>query len=262
MAPTTVPAALKEGDTIAFISPSERLNSIFPAALNRAKIYIDSLGFKVKIIFDPTPSSNFREAVLKRCDEVHAAFRDPEVKAILCTVGGTTANELLRFLDYDLIKANPKIFCGYSDITVLHYAIFTQTGLQTFYGATAIAEFGEFPEPLDFTAKDFLKVLKDSADRPIGLVPRSLEWTQDLPGFFFGKDTKGPRNLDPAPGWTWLRAGKAKGRIFGGCLSVVLRLKGTKYWADHRGKILLLENPSKLLSKQFLIHSPFIFRSL
>ena len=97
----------------------------------------------------------------------------------------------------------------------MHYAIFTQTGLQTFYGATAIAGFGKFPEPLDFTVKDIWKILKDSADKPTSPVPRSLEWTQDLPGFFFREDTNGSRNLDPAPGWTWLRVGVGQivGRI-------------------------------------------------
>jgi muramoyltetrapeptide carboxypeptidase LdcA involved in peptidoglycan recycling len=125
------------------------------------------------------PSSTFHETVLLRCHEIHSAFRDPEVKAIICTIGGLSANELLPHLDYDLIKANPKIFCGYSDITLLHHAIFTQTGLQTFYGPAAITQFGEYPKPLNFTLSHFLKVLQ-GVEKPIGALPRSIEWTEEF----------------------------------------------------------------------------------
>lgn len=121
--------ALKPGDTIAFVSPSETLKNAFPIAHGRAKSFFERLGYKVNVIFDDSPAANFRDSVLKRCEELHAAFRDPDVKMVLCTVEGTTANELLRFLECDLIRANPKIFYSYSDITILHYVIYTQAGL-------------------------------------------------------------------------------------------------------------------------------------
>ncbi|CZR54465.1 uncharacterized protein PAC_04349 [Phialocephala subalpina] len=176
--------ALKLGDTITFVSPSERLNNAFPIAHDRAKSFFERLRYKVNVIFDDSPAANFRDNVLRRCEEIHAAFRDIKVKMVLRTAGGTTANELLRFLDYDLIRANPQVFCGYSDITVSHYAICLQSVLQTFYGSTALTEFGEYPEPLEFTAKHFFHVFQGAKAQPIGPVPRSLKWTQDLLDFF------------------------------------------------------------------------------
>jgi len=135
-----IPSALKKGDKIAFVSPSARLNDNFPASVTRATSHFEALGFKVKTIFTSPLSSDFREATLQRCDELHAAFSDPDVKYVLCSLGGSICNELVRFLDYDLIKKNPKISCGCSDISLLHYALYTQCGLETFYGPAAISE--------------------------------------------------------------------------------------------------------------------------
>ena len=194
----------------------------------------------MKTIFTSPLSSDFREATLQRCDELHAAFSDPVVKCVLCTLGGTTCNELVRFLDYNLIKKNPKIFCGYSDITLLHYALHTQCGLRTFYGPAAISEFGEAPAPDPFTTDHFLKVLTGEGAGP---VPRSLKWTQEpLDVFISGDSSTKERSMQPTPPWRWLRGGKASGPIIGGCLSVLMRVKGTQFWPSHKGKILLLEN--------------------
>ena len=243
MAATTIPRALRKGDTIAFISPSARLNQIFPHPIGRAKAWLEHLGYHVKIIFNISPPKSFRDSVLQRCEEIHSAFRDTSVKAIICTVGGSHSNELLPHLNYDLIRANPKIFCGYSDITVLHYAFFTQANLRTFYGPAALTELGDYPQPLPFTADHFLAMLTEEGSpsgKSMGPVPRSLEWAPGLPEF-------GPqevsRELAPSPKWTWLRPGRATGRIFGGCLPSMLHLSGTKFWPDYRGRILLLETP-------------------
>ncbi|RFU27691.1 hypothetical protein B7463_g8638, partial [Scytalidium lignicola] len=240
-----VPKALQDGDLIAFISPSTRLNRSFPTPQQRAKAFFEKQGYRVKVIFnDAVATNNIHEAILQRCEEVHEAFRDPDVKAVICTVGGTPSNELLPYLDYPLIKANPKIFVGYSDITMLHYAISHQTGLQTFYGPCALSEFGEAPEPFPFTVNHFFHVLRDSAGRSVGTLPRSPSWAEKYPSFFYGDEAADTsRELSTSPSWTWLRRGSAHGRIFGGCISVVVRLAGTKYWPDYKGKILFLECP-------------------
>ena len=129
-----IPKRLQKGDTIAFISPSARLNLLLPVPFERAKTFVEGLGYHVKAIFNSRDPANFQESVLQRCEEVHKAFRDTSIKAIVCNIGGSHVNELLSHLDYQLIKSHPKIFCGYSDITLLHYAILSQTGLQTSMG--------------------------------------------------------------------------------------------------------------------------------
>lgn len=240
---TVIPRLIRKGDTIAFVSPSTRLNDVCPAALARAKAHLESLGFFVKIIFHGTLKGSLIEQVQQRVDEVHEAFRDPEVRAILCSSGGNHANELLRRLDYDLIRANPKIFCGYSDITSLHGALLTQAHLRTFYGPTSIHEFGDYPKPIDFTTDHFLKLLHSAPGRPVGPFPRSREWAKELPSYITSGNpsSEEPRALSPSPPWTWLRSGKATGRIFGGVLTSLLDLAGTKFWPNLHGGILLLE---------------------
>jgi len=238
-----IPLALRQGDTIALISPSSRLNNIFPDRLSRAQSALEALGFHVKIIFNQSQPAQFRAAVQQRCSEIHIAFADSSVRAIICTIGGISANELLLHLDYELVRANPKIFCGYSDITVLHHAFFTQAGLRTFYGPGAITQLGEYPAPLKFTLDHFLHVLQRSAGTPVGAVPTSEEWTQEFLDWEKGLDSSRARTMERNKGWKWLRSGKAEGRIFGGCLPSILQLAGTKFWPSYDGKILFIEMP-------------------
>jgi muramoyltetrapeptide carboxypeptidase LdcA involved in peptidoglycan recycling len=96
---TLIPPALRKGDTIAFISPSKRLNTIFPAPLERAKAYLEKLDYKVKIIYSDISALTLKESVLARCNELHSAFKDKTIKAIICTMGGTSCNELIHHLD-------------------------------------------------------------------------------------------------------------------------------------------------------------------
>jgi muramoyltetrapeptide carboxypeptidase len=238
-----IPRALRKGDAIAFISPSARRNSISPAPLDRAKAYLESLGYQIKIIYSDISSLSHKESILARCDEIHSAFADPSITAIICTTGGSSSNELLKYLNYALIRSHPKIFCGFSDITVLHYAFFTQARLRTFYGPEAVKQLGDYPQPLEFTACHFLAMLTEEGRaraKGIGPVPRSLGLTSQRPEL--GPEPR-PRELAPNPGWTWLRPGKARGCIFGGCLPSILHLAGTKFWPDYKGRILLLESP-------------------
>jgi muramoyltetrapeptide carboxypeptidase len=241
--PATVPCALRNGDTIAFTSPSGRLNSIFPARIERAKTYLENQGFIVRVVFNTPEPSDFAQRVKQRVDELHSAFLDPSIKAIICTIGGLSANELLRHIDYNIIRSNPKIFCGYSDITLLHYAFFTQANLQTFYGPAAITQFGEFPHPLPFTTNHFFHVLQHSTHGPLGQIPRSTEWTQQFLDWETGADATQPRELQRNPGPRWIRPGAGTGRIFGGCLPSILQLRGTVYEPDYRGRVLMLETP-------------------
>lgn len=241
--PTTIPPALRHGDTIAFISPSCRFNTLFPLRLERATSALTHLGFHSRTIFtNPLPTS-LPAAIRARCAEIHTAFADPAVHAIVCTIGGLSANELLPFLDYDLIRANPKIFVGYSDITLLHHALYVKAGLRTFYGPAAITQLAEYPAPLPFTRDHFLHVLGSTGDVPVGPIPCSESWTEEFLDWATEATSVRARTLIPNPGWKWLRPGTATGRIFGGCLPSILQLAGTAYWPDYAGKILLLELP-------------------
>ena len=236
------PAALQEGNTIALVSPSYRMNDKFAARLDRASKYLEAQGFYVRNIFDANEPSDYQAKISHICEEIHQAFREPSIKAIVCTIGGGGAHELLSSLDYDLIRANPKIFCGYSDSTVLHCALFSQTGLRTFYGPTAIVELGEDPEPVPFISQSFLRMLTKAGCEPLGQVPVSETWIPSPWGFFNDPERKAitleTRRND---GWAWLKPGKAKGRILGGAINPLMHLPGTKFWPDFTNCVLLLE---------------------
>ncbi|KAF2221637.1 peptidase family S66 [Elsinoe ampelina] len=230
---------LTPGGTIAFLSPSSRLNKLFGHRIERAKGFFARNGFHVKVFWQHTLSSNYHEAVLQRCEELHAAFLDPEVSAIVCTIGGHSCNELLEYIDYDVVRLHPKVFCGFSDISLLHQAFYTQAGLQTFYGPAVIPNFGEHPEPMPFTFETFQSALCGFT----GPVPRSLGWSQEWLDWLNPSTDQEERSLAPSPPWKWLRAGHAQAKLLGGCLPSLNQLVGSKYCPDYNGCVLLLETP-------------------
>ncbi|GKZ36049.1 hypothetical protein AbraIFM66950_006924 [Aspergillus brasiliensis] len=240
---TIIPKALKRGDKIAFISPSARLNGVLPTPLERGKACLESLGFRVQIIFSSQATATIAASIRVRCEEIHAAFRDRTIAAIICTIGGAHANELLPFLDYSLIRSNPKIFVGYSDTTFLHYAIQSRTGLRTFYGPSVLTDFSDFPKPIQFTIDHFVHVLTN-AGTSVGPLPRSSLCSKEHSDFFFSKEIPDrPRELVDAPAWRWLRGGQATGYLYGGTVTCVVRLQGTPYApASWKDKILFLES--------------------
>ncbi|OOQ88230.1 LD-carboxypeptidase [Penicillium brasilianum] len=240
---TIVPKALQRGDKIAFISPSARLNDILPTPLARGKACLESLGFRVQIIFSSQATATIAESIRVRCEEIHAAFRDSAIAAIICTIGGAHANELLPFLDYSLIRSNPKIFVGYSDTTFLHYAIQSRTGLRTFYGPSVLTDFSDFPKPMQFTIDYFVRVLTE-AGTPVGPLPRSPICSNEHSDFLFSNEILDkPREIVDSPSWRWLRRGRATGYLYGGTVTCVVRLQGTHYApASWKNKILFLES--------------------
>lgn len=135
-----IPARLKQNDEIRIIAPSRTLDCVGGFATNQtAQEKLTQLGFKVTfgnhvsgMTLDGTNS------ISERIDDIHAAFSDPNVKAIQTVIGGFTSNELLPYLDFDLIANNPKIICGFSDFTALANAITAKTGLVTYYGPAYI----------------------------------------------------------------------------------------------------------------------------
>ncbi|PIN69813.1 LD-carboxypeptidase [Candidatus Woesearchaeota archaeon CG11_big_fil_rev_8_21_14_0_20_43_8] len=230
------PKPLQKGDTIAIISPSGGLGGLVPHRLDNAKKFLESKGFKVKEYASTRKSDATPEEKVK---DLHAAFKNDEVKAVLCAIGGLSSNELLPLIDFSIIKNNPKIFCGYSDITVLHYAFNKKADLVTFYGPAAMTQFGEHPEPLEFTSQHFIKALSGR----VGSIKASDKWTDEILDWFGKEDLKRPRKLYENKGYAWINKGKATGKIIGGCLYTMHQINGTDYNLDYKDKILLLETP-------------------
>jgi len=165
----------------------------------------------------------------KRAEDLMEAFRDQSIKAIFSCIGGNESVRLLPYIDFDVIRNNPKIFIGYSDTTVAHMMCY-KAGLSSFYGPSILAEFAENVEMFDYTRHWVEKVLFDSS--VIGRIDASSGWTSEyLPWEIKNKATR--RSLQPHTGYELLQgSGIVQGRMIGGCIEVLEMLKGTELWPD------------------------------
>lgn len=218
-----VPDRLQKGDTIGIISPSENIFELREQYLKGLE-KLKSLGFKIKI-GKHAESSYFYSAGKPedRLADIHDMFEDKEVKAILTTMGGETANELLDKLDYKSIKKNPKIISGISDGTTLLLPIHYKTQMITFYGPDVIFTFGQQIHP---------KIEKQIINA----------WTK---GTFQVSPISGlvDDNKNPVDSyWKCIREGKVEGRLIGGYLDITCMLIASRQIPVPKDKILFLES--------------------
>ncbi|MDW8767952.1 LD-carboxypeptidase [Streptococcus suis] len=222
---------LKKGDHIRVVSPSSSIERVggFEANLT-AKEKLENLGFKLSFSEHYFENDMFDSApIASRVADLEAAFADESVDAILTTIGGFNSNELLPYLDFDLIAQNPKIFCGYSDTTALLNAIYAKTGMQTYMGPS-YSSF-KMREGQDYQTQAWLKaVTQDSFD----LIP-SPEWSSDA---WYLPDA--PRTFYPTE-WKVYNPGQASGIAIGGNISTLNLLTGTEFAPRPDEYILFLE---------------------
>jgi muramoyltetrapeptide carboxypeptidase len=218
MTPLIKPPRLRRGDVVGLIAPGGWTSD---ASIEKAVQHIEALGFRVKPgTYVRDVWGNYGGTVAARIADLHAMFRDPDVKAIWAIRGGSGCISLLRHLDYRLIRTHPKILLGYSDITALHLAIHRHAGLVTFHGPVASST------PSDYSTEHLLAVLTDP--RPSYTIPMSVE--------------NDKRALDePWYATRTVHDGVAEGPLIGGNLSLVSALAGTAYAADFTGGLLFLE---------------------
>jgi muramoyltetrapeptide carboxypeptidase LdcA involved in peptidoglycan recycling len=235
-----IPAALKTGDGIGIISPSWGGPAVFPHRVDAGIRQIEALGFRA---FTASHARNqhgyISDTAENRAADIHALFADADVKAIIAAIGGDHSCHLLPLLDFDLIRRNPKIFMGYSDVTVLNVVLYQAVGLITFNGPAVMTDFGEQPAMLPYTLRWMQQVLCRA--QPAGMIEPAEAWTEEFQDWEQKEDMKRPRQLKPSPGWTWLKPGHAEGRLIGGCLESLQHLRGTRYWPDWSDAIFFFE---------------------
>ncbi|KAF1710043.1 LD-carboxypeptidase [Pseudoxanthomonas kalamensis DSM 18571] len=216
-----LPPPIKRGDTVALVSPSAAVDD--PFSLQLARETVEALGFKVR----PGAHLGARYGHLagsdaERAADLNAAFADDEVKAVICLRGGSGAARLLPMLDYGMIRRNPKVLLGYSDITALHCALQAQTGLVTFHGPMGTGSWNRF------NAEQF---------RELFFERKLMQYRNPVED----KDELVPRRNRTVT----VTGGKARGELFGGNLTVLTALAGSPYLPDFDGKILFLEDVSE-----------------
>lgn len=216
-----LPVALNKGDTIGLVSPSSATDDTLN--LQFAREAMEALGFVVKTgEHYASRRGHLAGTDAGRAGDINAMFADTTVKAIVCTRGGSGAARLLPLLDYRVIRANPKVLLGYSDITALHSAIQAKTGLVTFHGPIGSGSWNRF------NVDQFQRVFFD----------RELMQYRNV--------SEAGDELVPRKNRTvTIRGGKARGELVGGNLTVLTALAGSPYLPDFTGKILFLEDVSE-----------------
>ena len=206
-----LPQAIKRGDTIGVVAPSNPIVGKNIEELNKAKEIVEKDGFKVvfsKNIFSNT--NGYTATAKEKAEDINEMFRNQDVKMIWCAKGGNNSNCVFEYLDYELIKKNPKIICGYSDITSLTNMIHEKTGLVTFSGTNfkTIAT-----NETDYSYKEAIN----------RFVNGSIE---------IGKEKTGYKTI---------KEGTAEGELVGGNLFLTRGMVCGKYSISFKDKILFLE---------------------
>jgi muramoyltetrapeptide carboxypeptidase len=231
-----LPAKLKKGDTVVVVAPSESLSMISQEIKKVAQERLESLGLKVKFSKYCEECDEFDSSSIKsRVADLHEAFLDPEVKAIIAAVGGFNSVQLLPHTDWNIIEQNPKIFIGYSDTTALQNAMFAKTGLVT-YSGPSFTSFG-MKKDFEYTLEYFMKALMNDEDF---LVQPSEYWSDDR----WYKDQEN-RTQEKNAGWQVIREGKARGTILGANLCTFNLLQGSEYFPTAQDIILFIEDDSE-----------------
>ena len=207
---------LQYGDEIRVIAPSSSLSRVWETAYDKALSYLTDKGFKVTFSKNSREMNEFKSSSIKsRVDDVHEAFADKNVKTIITAIGGFNVNQILPYLDYELIKANPKILCGYSDITALLHAVYVKTGLVTYHGPH-FSTFGFDIEP-EYTESCFYDCVINSNEIVVKPSKTSGEYYV-------------------------VQEGVCEGNIIGGNLCTLNLLQGTTFMPDLNDKVLFIED--------------------
>jgi muramoyltetrapeptide carboxypeptidase LdcA involved in peptidoglycan recycling len=234
------PPKLQPGETIGIVSPSWGGAGMFPHRIELGTKYVESCGYKVKIAPHAMNQHGYvSDTAENRAQDIHTMFLDPEVKAIVAAIGGDHSCHLLPLLDFDLIRSNPKIFMGFSDITVLNVALYSQTGLITFGNPAFITDFAEQPRMYDYTERYLWRTITRA--EPAGQIEPSDYWTEEILDWELKADLERPRRTTPSNGWTWLKESTAEGILVGGCLESLQHLRGTRYFPDWQDAIFFFE---------------------
>ncbi|KKP86196.1 MAG: muramoyltetrapeptide carboxypeptidase [Candidatus Roizmanbacteria bacterium GW2011_GWA2_35_8] len=227
------PQKLKRGDEVRIIAPSRSISLLKEDTKAIADERFADLGLKLTYGKHIEETDEFNSSSIKsRIEDLHSAFLDKNVKAIITVIGGFNSNQLLKYIDWEIIKSNPKIFLGYSDITALNNAIFAKMGLVN-YSGPHYSTFGQ-KRHFEYTLEFFKKCLM--SEDQFEVVP-SGSWSDDQ--WYLDQNT---RELVKNPGYLIINEGEAIGTILGANLCTFNLLQGTEYFPDLDNSILFLED--------------------
>lgn len=206
-----LPKSIKPGDTIGVIAPANVIQEKDEEYIEKSIKLFTDLGYKVKFgKYVRANTLGYGEAAKQKAEDINNMFEDKEVKAIICVKGGEDSNTTFDYIDYEIIKNNPKIICGFSDITSITNCIYSKTGLVTFNGPT----FKSLTSwETDYAFEELIKRFQDRS-LELGIEEDKYETIQE---------------------------GVVEGDLIGGNLSLTTKLVCGKYSLDFTDKILFIE---------------------
>lgn len=235
---------LKVGDTIAVIFPSWGGPGAFPARYGAGKRQLME-AFGVEVVEMPhalKPAEWLHANPEARAEDLMAAFADPKIDGIITSIGGDDCIRLLPFLDLEVLRANPKVFMGYSDTSVLHFACL-KAGISSFYGPSIMAGFGENGGLFPYMKDAVLKTLFSKG--VVGEIDRADTWTVEHLDWANPALQNQKRATEKPSGRTCLQgSGVVDGPLIGGCLDVFPMIVGTSIWPGvdtFEGAVLFVE---------------------
>lgn len=228
------PARLNKADEVRILAPAKSLALISDQnKFNACQTLEHEFGFSISYSRHCAEEDNFASSsIAARVYDIHQAFLDKNVKAILTVIGGYNSNQLLRYLDYNLIKDNPKIICGYSDITALTNAIYAKTSMVTFSGPH-FSTFG-CKKGIDYVIEYFKKCLMTEGSF---MVTPSSSWSDDA--WYLDQEN---RSFISNSGFTVINEGSTEGTIIGGNLCTLNLLHGTEFMPSLKDSIIFVED--------------------
>lgn len=223
-----IPPKLKAGDHVRVIAPSHSFAPSFTKEMEeRVEKALGDLGLSVSYGKHVRELNDFKTTTIEhRLEDLHEAYADPDVQAIIPARGGSSLTQLLKYIDYDLVKKNPKILCGLSDITALSYALYAKTGVVNYYGphftmlgASKLA---------DYSYTSFRENLM--SDAPVHFKPSEHYC-----------DSEWDRELIVNEGFWTINEGETEGKIIGGNFRTTNLIFGSEFMPDIKDTILFME---------------------
>jgi muramoyltetrapeptide carboxypeptidase len=208
--PIIKPKALQRGDTLGLVAPASPIYD--PDDFDKMMVDLMNLGFKLKLGKHVRNQRGYLAGTDKhRAEDLMNMFKDPDVDGVMCVRGGWGCNRTLPHVDFNVIRNNPKVFCGFSDITSLHMAIYKECDLHTFHGPVGASNWN------DFTTDAFTRVIM-KGQTPTFRIPED-----DTDHFI-------------------ITSGAAKGKLLGGNLTVLTSMIGSKYVPSFKNAVLFIED--------------------
>lgn len=233
---------LKKGDAIGIFTPSSPATVTAKQRFNRAKAFLKEKGFslvegKLTGRIDGYRSGSPKE----RAEELNELLRNPNIKMVMSTIGGTNSNSMLPYIDYEAFRQDPKLVIGYSDATAILLALYAKTGITTYYGPALIPSFGEFEPLVNDTYRYFSQYFMQTNTLPYE-VPKPSSWS-DEPVNWQEKTTEKKLYENK---WLTAQTGVAEGKLIGGNVNAMYGFIGSPYFPKvEQGDILLIEDSMK-----------------